>query len=223
MNSIPDYTISRSHRRTVSLHITPEGRLLVKAPFFVPSYFIRKFVEKHRVWIAKQVSNLHQSSNAIPKGYLEGENFLFLGNKHSLRFKESIHEIILNNELCFPSCLQFRIKKELTDWYVKQAKKIISERVNYFSSEMDTRYKKIGFSDTKSKWGSCGRDNSLQFNWHLVMAPLLVVDYVVVHELAHTFEKNHSRKFWKIVEKYKPAYRQYRSWLKNNGAVLNLP
>jgi len=133
---------------------------------------------------------------------------------------KNIHIDPPTDGLNFPNFLIFRAKKELDSWYIKQAKEIITKRVEHYSKIMQTSYKNISFSDTKSKWGSCGPDNALQFNWRLIMAPPLVTDYVIVHELAHTIEKNHSRDFWKKVELYKPAYRQYRKWLETNSHRL---
>jgi len=118
--------------------------------------------------------------------------------------------------------LLFRGKTELTNWYIQEAKRRITERVDFFSQRMNTTYRRISFSDTSSKWGSCFPDNALQFNWRLVMAPIIVIDYVVVHELAHTTEKNHGPKFWRIVASQKPAYKQHIQWLKENSNKLQM-
>lgn len=181
--------------------------------------------------------------------YVEGEEFLYLGNIYKLHIGNYKHIHIAHppvfdskisqiqgtewartrtaqtqraGGLNFPNFLIFRIKEELSKWYIKQAKDIITERIEYHSTVMQTKYKSITFSDTKSKWGSCSPDNALQFNWRLIMSPLLVIDYVVIHELTHILEKNHSRLFWRKVELYKPAYRQYKKWLESNARRLFL-
>jgi predicted metal-dependent hydrolase len=88
--------------------------------------------------------------------------------------------------------------------------------------KMNATHSGLMFSDTKSKWGTCMHDNRLQFNWRLVMAPRMVLDYVVIHELAHTKEKNHGRNFWAKVRAFTPAYRQHRKWLTDNAHLLTV-
>lgn len=90
------------------------------------------------------------------------------------------------------------------------------------SKKMNTKYKSIRFSDTFSKWGTCFPDNSLQSNWRLIMTPITVINYVVVHELAHTTEKNHGSRFWNKVSLYTPAYKQHRKWLDKNKHLLSV-
>jgi len=127
---------------------------------------------------------------------------------------------VSNDELLFPIALQFRAQKELRAWYIKQGRELITKQLEKYALEMGASYTDLTFSDTKSKWGSCSHDNRLQFSWRLIMAPVLVMNYVIIHELAHTTEKNHSRDFWKIVEKYTPSYRQSRKWLRDHGHTL---
>lgn len=150
----------------------------------------------------------------------EGDEFLYMGNIYKFHIG-NYKEITFSDKLYFPEFLMFRARKEITQWYINKARKVITGRVKYYSALMKKNYKSISYSDTISKWGSCKGDNSLQFNWRLIMSPILVIDYVVVHELAHTTEKNHGKKFWKIVEEYKPAYKQYIKWLKDNSHRLH--
>jgi predicted metal-dependent hydrolase len=118
--------------------------------------------------------------------------------------------------------MKFRIEKEIKAYLFKQAEKIIHEQLKRYAAEMKVKYGRVRFSDTQSKWGTCFPDNSLQFNWRLIMAPIFVINYVVVHELSHITEKNHSHKFWSIVRRYNPSYRQQIKWLKLNGELLKL-
>ena len=93
-------------------------------------------------------------------------------------------------------------------------------RVDYFSKRMQTTYKHVSVADTKSRWGACTSDNRLQFNWRLIMTPPAVLDSVVVHELAHTIVKNHSKSFWSHVLHVMPGYKAHRAWINHNGAKL---
>lgn len=217
MNQLPDFTLIRSHRHSISIHVTPDNGVVVRAPHHSSQKFIEKFIIEKNDWITKALSKTQKHK---AKQYINGEEFLYLGNVYKLSLGDHKQISAESGILNFPQCLLFRAKKELHTWYIKQAEEVITKRVQHFSKVMNTNYKSISFSDTKSKWGTCGPDNSLQFNWRLVMSPLLVIDYVVVHELAHTFEKNHSREFWIKVAIYKPAYKQHRKWLESNSHRL---
>jgi predicted metal-dependent hydrolase len=211
--------IIRSHRRTLALQILPDHTLVVKAPALMPKIFIDRFIRDNSEWIEKR-QKLIENRKVIKRQYSQGESFWFLGKEYKLKIG-NYQEIGLQGEnLRFPSFLQFRIQKELSSWYINQGRKTITEQVEKYAKEMGAKYISLTFSDTRSKWGSCTSDNRLFFSWRLVMAPLLVLNYVVVHELAHTKEKNHSRAFWSKVRLYNPSYRQQIKWLKEYGDSL---
>lgn len=210
--------IIRTARSSIGIQITNKGEIIVHAPLLTPGFLIDRFINEKKEWITKTVVKVQQRQ-IKNKIYQEGETFLYLGKTYSLHFG-SYTEISLSNVLQFPLGLQFRIEKELTTWYMHQAKTKITERVRYHAEKMETNYGQLLFSDTSSKWGTCTHENNLQFNWRLIMAPLMVLDYVVIHELAHTKEKNHQSSFWRLVGRYTPAYRQHRKWLANNGHLL---
>ncbi len=220
MPTIPSPIIVRSMRRTVSLYITPSGKLLVKAPFLVPERVIKNFILKKEDWILRTLQKLGKRK-VNRKTYQKGEEFLYLGDKYKLLIGD-FKEISITKSLNFPSFLSFRIKKELTNWYIKKAKEVITKQVDYMSKKMNVKFKSLRFSDTSSKWGSCSPDNSLQFNWRLIMTPIIVLNYVVIHELTHTIEKNHSQRFWSKVDQYTPAFKQHRKWLENNKHLLEI-
>jgi predicted metal-dependent hydrolase len=220
MDGIPKFQITRSNRQSISLQISHNGELIVKAPYLVPKFVIERFITTKRDWIHTHMDLATKYNPKNKSTVTVGDEYSFLGKEYLIQ-TGSGKEITLTQTLNIPKFLMFRANVELTQWYISQAKNIITDRVKYQNTIMKTDYRRITYSDTISKWGSCGADNSLQFNWRLVMAPLVVIDYVVVHELAHTKEKNHGRKFWDIVSRYKPAYRQYVKWLKTNSYKLH--
>lgn len=217
---MPEIKIIRAHRASISIQINRQGEVIVKAPHLVPKFVIDQFVNSKKDWIDKSLAKV---SVRKPKKrtYQEGEEFLFLGIPHVLTFTSRPEISAKNGKLFFPKGAVFRIQKELESWYKKQAEKIIRERVVFHAGKMRSHYKDIFLSDTISKWGTCFHDNTLQFNWRLVMAPLLVIDYVVIHELVHTTEKNHQAPFWSKVRNFTPAYKQHRKWLEENGSLLH--
>ncbi|HRN69773.1 MAG TPA: SprT family zinc-dependent metalloprotease [Candidatus Woesebacteria bacterium] len=220
MHSIKETKIIRSKRKSLALTITPDATLIVKAPNFTPQFFINSFIRKHEDWIQKQLEKLEKRPQVRPKNYEADDTFLFLGMNLGLQYHDLPEISIQKSTLLFPSALKFRAQKQLTAWYKKQAREIITKQVEYYAKLMNTSYTGLTFSDTKSQWGSCSYDNKLQFSWRLIMTPITVINYVVVHELAHTFEKNHSKNFWEIVGKYVPSYRRQKKWLKEHGNTL---
>ena len=108
------------------------------------------------------------------------------------------------------------------EWYRKQARQVITVRVKYYADLLGLEVNKIRISNARKRWGSCSAKNNLSFTWRLILAPLEIIDYVVVHELMHIFEKNHSRRFWVRVEEYYPQYRKKRKWLKQNSHLLRV-
>lgn len=112
------------------------------------------------------------------------------------------------------------IRSILVEWYKSHARAIIKERVEVWSQQMQLSYNRIFIKGQKTRWGSCSSLKNLNFNWRLVIAPLPVLDYVVVHELAHLVEMNHSAKFWGMVGTFFPEYRECKDWLKRNGMTL---
>ena len=157
---------------------------------------------------------------------MPGEKFLYLGEWYPLEIDESDHGA-LPLRLSFGN---FILNKDHVDeardlfieWYKREAREKIEGRVRYYSHRFHLFPKRIKITSARSRWGSCSRDNRLSFTWRIIMAPLVIIDYVLVHELAHIREKNHSRKFWTFLEAILPDYREHKVWLKKNGHWLSL-
>lgn len=156
----------------------------------------------------------------MTKQYKNGDRLLYLGKEYLLLIGNYTKINIHGDHLLFPKALQFRIEKELTSWYIRNATNLMTDQVISYAKQMNTHFLELTFSDTKSQWGSCSHDNKLQFSWKLIKAPLLTMTYVIVHELAHTKEKNHSATFWSLVRRFNPSYRQQIKWLKECGSDL---
>lgn len=218
MTDILEIRVVKSNRKTLSFTIQPDATIVVKAPQRMSERQIQRFITEHKAWIEKHHALVKKR---IQQSKRQGD-YLFLGNSLTFHPGNFLSISVKEDKLLFPQALLFRKEKELSSWYVNQAKEIITQQVQSFAKEMKTEYTSITFSDTSSKWGSCMHDNRLQFSWCLVMAPLLVLNYVVIHELAHTMQKNHTRLFWAIVRNFNPSYRQQIKWLKDYGATLKI-
>ena len=115
---------------------------------------------------------------------------------------------------------QIMISEEQRREGIERAKRIFPERTAYFALRMGVDYGRITIREQKTRWGSCSSKGNLNFNWKLILAPPEVLDYVVVHELCHLKEMNHSKAFWDEVGKVMPEYETYKLWLKENGWKL---
>ena len=224
MTEIKIDKIIRTKRRTIALEIAQDASLIVRAPYRTPLNFIEKLVFKKRFWIKeKQEFVRDRYTKTAPKEFVDGEGFLYLGDMYKLEIVDALDTAIAFNN-------SFRISRENLDsakeiligWYKEQAHQKISERVSSHSSLSGLKYNKIRISDAQRRWGSCSAKGNLNFNWRLIMAPLSVIDYVVVHELAHLEEHNHSKRFWDKVKIMLPDYKQYKKWLKENRHLLNI-
>ena len=156
--------------------------------------------------------------------------FLYLGKEISLRIVSAEGPrrgnkkpaLVMDGFFKLTKSVQSRAASLFETWYKKQARTVLTERVEFFARECGFNVKKIRISSARTRWGSCSTKGTLSFTWRLVMAPLEVIDYVVVHELCHLKELNHSKVFWSQVGVILPDYKLRRKWLKDNGAVLRL-
>ncbi len=114
-----------------------------------------------------------------------------------------------------------RLNLLLERWYQQQAEKIIRERADALCPQMGVNYSRLTIRDQRTRWGSCSKKGNLNFNWKLMTVPVPVIEYVVIHELAHLKEMNHSKNFWKIVAEHCPKWRSHRKWLKRREAELS--
>jgi predicted metal-dependent hydrolase len=146
-----------------------------------------------------------------------------LGDQYKLRIvRDAPAPLVFQKEFILDRAHQNEARKLLSNWYKEEARKKISERVEWHARRIGLNVGRVRVTDAYKRWGSCGKNNSLNFSWRLIMAPLRVMDYVVIHELAHTAEKSHSRAFWNKVAIMYPTYRSGMDWLKKNGHLLHV-
>lgn len=216
--------IIRSKRKTIALQVTDDATLIVRAPFDVSEETIKKVVTKHIRWIEKKKNEvLTRDPHFAKKEFVNGEGFLYLGKSYKLYIvNEQDTPLKFNNGFFLLRDYQPMARQLLISWYKERAYEKISERVQWYAQKRGFTYNKISITNANVRWGSCSHRGNLNFSWRLIMAPLSVIDYVVVHELAHLEQKNHSKAFWNIVKMLMPNYENSRDWLKNNGYLLRL-
>jgi len=214
--------IIRTKRKTFAIIIQSDGRLVVRAPLRATNRQIIAFVDQHAGWIQQkqaEVSSRNMKSQA--KNFRDGEKFLFLGKEYPLILVDNQKQpLLLDGSFKLAARVQPKAQLAFTGWYKKQAAEIIFARVDSYVNQHGFSFTKFGITGARTRWGSCSQKGSLNFSWRLVMAPMEIIDYIVVHELVHTRHHNHSRDFWSAVAQIMPQYRQRRSWLKENGYLL---
>lgn len=219
---------SKKRKKTISLRIQSESEIIVSAPYFTPAAEISRFIEEKQNWIQK---TLRQQKDAALKNkakeYQSGETFLYLGQTYPLEvfFEpfESEGVVFSNSRFYLNAREDTELRKRcFVSWYKKKAAEYFRQRVDLYSRMLKSQPENIRITSAKSRWGSCSEDDRLAFSFQLIMAPPAIIDYVIVHELAHIREKNHSRDFWRLVESIIPDYHQHRRWLRINHQLLNI-
>ncbi|KKU71303.1 MAG: hypothetical protein UX97_C0009G0024 [Candidatus Beckwithbacteria bacterium GW2011_GWA2_47_25] len=213
------------------LSIHPEKGLTVRAPFWVPEISIRKFIQDKAVWIEKHLSRSDRQTSSV-KQYLPGEKHLYFGQEYDLdilylktprRTEVKIHDDKIQVSLFEGHVDNKRtneIKEAILRFYLETGIAIITEKVNHYSGLLGVEYSRIDIKKVSSIWGSCSPTNRLSFNRKLIMAPHEVVDYVIIHEVCHLVQRNHSSRFWGLVAKFDPKYKEHRRWLHRNHQKL---
>ena len=214
----------RARRRTISIQVRPDGRVIVRAPLRAAEKVVRAFVESKAAWIARKKAEAARRAPVAAKQFKDGERFPLLGRQIPLRVVSGqrvalslVGEAFILSQKALPKAAQVFEK-----WYKVYALKILTERVNWYAARHGFAPGRIRISSARTRWGSCSSRGTLSFTWRLVMAPLEVVDYVVVHELVHLQVKNHSRVFWDHVAALMPDYQRHIAWLKSNRHWMTL-
>ncbi len=222
------YELERMKRKTLSIHLEDDGRVVVKSPYGIKNSEIRALVGKKAQWILeKQALLKKQASQRIVHRFAQGEKFLFLGHMYNLHmnYHSGLDKICVSTK---DDCLIVetpvvdteQIEAAILLWYKENALRLMLQRVDDYGPQVGARPEKVMIRQQKRRWGSCNSRGELRLNWKLIMAPLPVLDYVVVHELCHLLHMDHSALFWADVGRVFPDYKTCRQWLKTYGHLL---
>ncbi len=233
--------IIKSFRKTLSVKIDKSGEIIVKSPIFMSKKRIEDFLKKHKIWIEENRKKILKNK----KKFEIWEKFYFFGETcplnplqtspltpllweergkifASFSFKgEGIQGWgIFSTNLQNPQ----EIKEAFIQFYKKEAKKYIIPRVLEISEKLDLKFNKIRITSAKTRWWSCSSKKNLNFSWKLILTEKKAIDYVIIHELAHLTEMNHSKNFWSLVEKYSEIiwnwdYKEHKKYLKDFEGV----
>ena len=213
-----EYKLTRSKRKTLAIKINKDTSLEVKAPFHLSKEEIDSFVNSKEKWIAKHTEEISEKYALKKEFTLNFDDYVIVsGEKAYIRSIEgNIASYDKEKRIFFiPEIANSeQIKEIIIELYKLIAKSHINNRVAFFSNQMNVTPTAVRISDAKTRWGSCSGKNSVNFSWRLIMADKETIDYVVVHELAHIKQHNHSPKFWSIVESIIPDYTEHKEKLK---------
>ena len=219
-----NFTIIYSKRKTVSLEVTVKGDLIVRAPFFMNYNEIQHVVLRHRRWIINKLKYIRSLPYIPEKQFVSGEYFWYLGNTHKLNIVDKQKEKLTfkNGEFYLRSDVRNQAKSVFTNWYKEKTLKMVQEKANFYSTQCGASFKSVKVTSAEKRWGSCSGNNSINFSYRVAMIPIFAIDYIVVHELCHTLEHNHSQSFWNCVIGVIPYYKNAKEWLKRNGYKMHI-
>jgi predicted metal-dependent hydrolase len=219
-----EYKTIRSKRKSYALIIQDDGSLVIRAPLKASNAQIQAIVKEKSHWILEKQTQVQQrNAKNPPKTFTPGTPFLYLGKSYPLETRDNQKaNLLLNKHFCLSKKALPNAELVFENWYRNQARLVFVERVELYAKQVGVKYKVVKISGAKKRWGSCSAKGNLNLSWRLVLAPLPIIDYVIVHELCHLIELNHSPAFWKQVQRVLPDYTERRNWLKDNGHRLRL-
>jgi predicted metal-dependent hydrolase len=215
------FEINYKKRTSMGISIDLYGNVEVQAPKGTSDERVLQLVEEKWDWIQQKSKEMKDRTlGQKVKVYDHGESFLYLGNEYPIQISQDINikqdyvEFEGDKLHIYVKQLEDeKIKQALKRFYYQQCKKLVERSIRSYQSNFKIKPRSIRISDNKSNWGTCDSKQQLTFNWKLAMAPLEVIDYVVVHEMCHMVHLNHDRSFWRLVGKIIPDYEEQENWL----------
>jgi len=214
-----------SKRTKIEISVERDKSIIVRAPLNTPADKIAEIIEKKKLWLFEKInhSQKYDDTNGIKKEFVSGTTIMYLGKNYRLDIvKEKFEDIKFSNKFMVSGQNEKKAAGILKEWFLKKADEILLPAVKYFAERIGVQYNKLQISDLQFTWGSCSPKNNLNFNWKLIKAPMAVIQYVIVHELAHLIELNHTKNFWNIVRIQLPDFDKSKDWLKEHGNLLEI-
>lgn len=210
--------IIRCKRKSLSLIINNYGELIVRAPIKYKDSQIQEFINKKAHWIIEKRTN-QAIIRYNPLLFNEQETITILEKAYSIVLYDGRLVKIKEDNILIPKT---NSKDKLKAFLKRTAKKYLADRVAEIAQKFNFKYRSISISSAKTNWGSCSFQNRLHFTYKLLMCPVSVIYYVIIHELVHTQIKNHSKQYWQAVGLICPNYKQYERWLKENKGIVEI-
>jgi len=222
-----EYTLRKSNRKTASIYIERDGMVTAIVPGGLSDADIDAMIERKRKWIYTHLAEWEDLNAArVEREYVNGEGFLYLGRSYRLKLTTDQEPPLLLKSGYFHLRTDHKEKSRadaaFKHFYREKGKVRIPDRVAFYSARMAAEPGNVRIIDLKNRWASCSENGNLNFHWKCMMAPLTIIDYVVVHELAHLRHPHHTDAFWNEVDKVIPDYGERKAWLRTHGAGMDL-
>jgi predicted metal-dependent hydrolase len=219
------YAVQRSaKRKTLTITVERDRSVVVHAPSDASDETIQRLVESRRQWIFGKMRHgkkYQEPPHPPGKELVNGESALYLGRSYRIEVvPNGAGEIQFTRRFLIPAALGSRRKGAMREWYLARAHEILLSRVGRHAAVLGVEFNCASIVDSRYRWGSCTMGSNVTFNWRLIKAPMFVIDYVIVHELTHLLEANHTPQFWNVVRTHVPKMDKARAWLTENGQVL---
>jgi hypothetical protein len=221
-----NYKIVRSpKRKKLTITVERDRAIIVHAPEGTPEETVRGVVDDKRQWLLAKLRHpqkYQERPHPPGKEVVNGESAPYLGRDYRIEITETATgEIEFSRFFLVPAAHQAKRREVLRDWYIARAKERILARAEQHARELGVEFAAAKIVDNRYRWGSCTVNGTVNFNWRLIKAPMFAIDYVIVHELAHLMEANHTPLFWNIVRTQVPKMAQAKTWLRDHGATLD--
>jgi len=219
------YVLKRNNRKTGSIYVERDGQITVLVPRKTTKAEVEEILEQKRKWIYTALAEWEDlNATRVAREFVNGEGFLYLGRSYRLRLVDEQDEALLlkGGYFCLCRNKNGRPAETFKNFYRDKGLSKISERIGYYQDKMGVDVQDVRVIELQNRWASCTKKGTLNFHWKCIMAPLTIVDYIIVHELAHLIHSNHSPAFWSEVEKVIPDYRERKEWLRKNGAGMTI-
>ena len=221
-----EYSVKRSKKRKkLTITVERDKTVIVHAPIHTSDEKIQQVVESKRSWIYGKINHPQKYQDPLhPPGkeIVSGESTLYLGRNYRIEVVEHTEngQVEFRQQFIIP-CGEHATQRELLrTWYVRRAEEKIIPRTEQWAREIGVEVAQIRMVDNRYRWGSCTPKNNVHLNWRLIKAPMFVIDYIIVHELAHLLESNHTPRFWNIIRAQLTKVDEAKTWLVNNGQLL---
>ena len=235
-NTIINYSINKkSNVKNITIKVKLPNTVTIVSPKSVDNKFIHDLVVSKSIWILNKLNELKNKESENPPILLvDGDKIPYLGNYYTLNvYKEAdtIKCSIIFKEDKFIAKVPYnmssndqyiKLRELLVNWYLTEGGKLIKERISIYSKKLNLYPESITLKEQKNSWGTCSSKGNIYINWKILLAPLDIIDYVLVHELCHLKHMNHSKEYWSLVSTIFPNYKEKRNYLKENSLKLNI-
>lgn len=222
-----DITIKRSDRKTLSIYVERDGGISVLAPERMADKELKEVLAKKEYLIQKHHAQWDiLNGSRIDREYVSGQSYLYLGRNYRLKWvtdrEQETPLLLKNGYFCLKNSEKRIASQRFIEFYKEKGLSLVERQGNLYASKLGVNFDHIRVIDLKNRWASCSDKKRLNFHWKCVMAPLSVINYIIVHELVHFKYKKHDRKFWNEVDKVIPDYKSHVEWLRSFGASMDL-